>query len=250
MSIRRRPSLATIPLRITIVLLCLGAPIALCAQAPSAAPATPAAIPSEHPITLEQLRIYTKQNGSIEPMRKLTLVAAEQQRKTLPPWFPPAVWDDVEKKMLAVDIPPVLLPVYQRYMSTETADALILFYSGPLGEKLAEHFTAREADSASKGTSGEATSAAALNGMLNSTSEVDLAARRMKELTPEEQARVLTAKQAVGDSWKTASNQLATVYDNYMNDVVQAEIKKHNAELVAAKTAYLRKSSATAPAQK
>ncbi len=178
-------------------------------------------------------------------MRKLTLDAAEQQRKTLPPWFPSDVWDDIEQKMLAVDIPTVMLPVYQRYMSAETADALILFYSGPIGEQLAQHFTAREADSASKGTSGAATSAAALSGMKNSSADVDLATRRMKELTPEEQARVLAAKQAVGDSWKAVSDELAVVYDNYMNDFIQAQLKKHNSELVAAKMAYLRKNPAS-----
>ena len=178
-------------------------------------------------------------------MRKLTLEAAEQQRKSLPAWFPSAVWDDIEQKMLSVDIPPVLLPVYQRYMSAETADALILFYSGPTGEQLAQHFTAREADSASKGTSGAATSSAAINGMLNSGADLDLAAKRMKELSPEDQARVLAAKQAVGDSWKAASDELALVYDNYMNDFIQAQVRNHNSELVAAKVAYLRKNPAS-----
>lgn len=205
--------------------------------------------PPDHPITLEQLRALSEEIHTLEPMRKSTLEAAEEQRKTLPVWFPPAVWDDIEKKMMAIDLPAVMLPVYQRYVSAETADALILFYKGPIGEQLGQHFSARAQASEKSGTTGAAASESAVNEMLHSKSDMELATARMNELSPEDQARVAAAKQAIGDSWKREGDELSVVFDDYVNNLIQSEIRRHNPELVAAKTAYLRKNSSAPQAQ-
>jgi len=202
----------------------------------------------EHPITLEQLRTLVQQERAIEPMKQLTLQEAERQRKTLPPWFPSSVWDAVEKRIMAIDIPAVLLPTYQRYLSRENADAMILFFQGPRGAQIAEHFTQREAASAYSGTSGAATTARALDETSRS-GDIGLAAKRMSELSPEDQKRVFDAKQVVVNTWKAISDETAVFYDNLVNNEIQNEIAAHNRELVTAKQVYLRKSTSSNPAQ-
>lgn len=245
----RRPLVLTILFRLSIVMVAVaGISVEVTAQSPPAT-AAPSSFPSpQHPITLEQLRTFSGEIHSIEPTRELTLEAAEQQRKTLPPWFPASVWDEIEKKMATVDIAKVQLPVYQRYLSAENADAMILFYSGPLGERLGTRFVQREAASAEAGTSGAATTSNAVDQTRHSD-DVALAAKRLNELSPEDQARFLAARQAVMASWKTISDELAATYDKFMNDFVQTEINNHHQELAAAQTAYLKKSSAKTPAQ-
>jgi hypothetical protein len=205
------------------------------------------AVAPEHPITIDQLRILVQQQRAIEPMKQLTMEEAERQRKTLPPWFPSAVWDDVEKKIMAIDIPVAILPAYQRYLSQENADALILFYQGPLGGQIAEHFIQREAASARSGTSGAATTAHALE-ETSQSSDVDLGAKRMNELSPDDRKRVLAAVQAVSSTWKPISDEMAESYDNLVNSVIQKEIAAHNKELLIAQQTYLRKSTPPNPA--
>jgi hypothetical protein len=192
------------------------------------APAVP-----EHPITLEQLRTLLVLTHTIEPMRQLTMEEAERQRKTLPPWFPSSVWDAVEKKIMAIDIPESELTIYQRYFSQEDTDALILAFQGPIGEQLAEHFMQRDVAAVHSGTSGAATTARAMEETSHS-SDVDLGAKRMNELSPIDRKRVLAAIQVVGSVWKPISDELAASYDDLVNGVIQKEIAAHSQELQAA----------------
>jgi hypothetical protein len=223
-------------------LLFASVPVVLQAQASSTiTDASPIQQP-QHPITLDQLQKFSAQIQSIEPMKKLTLEAAEKQRATLPPWFPQAVWDQIENKMANIDLPSVALPVYRKYVSAEDADAMILFFSGPVGEQLGKNFIHREVRSAESGTSGAATTQNALSDTSHS-SDVELGAKRLHELSPEDQARVVAARDHIMSSWKQLSDQLSSTYDAYMNNFIQKELATHNKELVAAKTAYLQKSS-------
>jgi hypothetical protein len=192
----------------------------------------PVAAP-EHPITIEQLRILLRLTHTIEPMRQLTMEEAERQRKTLPPWFPSSVWDAVEKKILAIDIPQSELTIYQRYFSQDNADALILAFQGPIGEQLPIHFMQRDVSAVHPGTSGAATTARAMEETSHS-GDVDLGAKRMNELSPIDRERVLSAIQVVGNVWKPISDELTAPYDDLVNGVVQKEIAAHSQEIQAA----------------
>lgn len=74
--------------------------------------ATPSQAVPEHPITIEQLRIFMQELHLVEATQTLTIEEAERQRKTLPPWFPSAIWDAVEKKIAAIDLAQVERSVY------------------------------------------------------------------------------------------------------------------------------------------
>jgi hypothetical protein len=148
---------------------------------------------------------------------------------------------------MAIDIPQAMLPIYQRYLDQETADALNLFFQGPLGEQIAKSYLQRAVEAVHSGTSGADTAARALGE--TSHSDLDLGAKRLNELSPDDQKRVIAAVQVIRKVWKPISNEMAASYDDLVNNVVQKEIAAHNQELAAAQQAYLRKSSSHAPAQ-
>jgi len=201
--------------------------------------------PPEHPITLDQLRTLLDELHIIEATQNLTMKAAENQRKTLPVWFPQNVWDEIEKKMMAVDIAKFQLPMYQRLFSQDNADALILYFRGPEGEQLAADFLARRVAVSQTGARGSEADTMAMQQA--SQSQHGLGAKRLNELSPADRERVIIAQKSLASGWKPLSDELSHEYNNFMNDLVQKEIAAHNEEIVAAQQVYLRKSHA-APA--
>jgi len=90
----------------------------------------------EHPITPEQMQTYFKVCHIPSVSRGLTHEKMEAERKQLPEWYPPAVWDEIEDAIDKMDLPEVALPVYQKYMSTERAAFLIQLFSLPEGRQI------------------------------------------------------------------------------------------------------------------
>lgn len=206
---------------------------------------TPLVAP-ETPITLDQLRIFMQRMHLVESTQKLTMEEAERQRATLPVWFPPAVWDAVEKKIMDIDVAQVELPIYQRYVSRETADALILFLQGPLGDQIADIVLPRRMAVARTGALGSEAEEKTMEQVTQS--DLDLGTKRLSQLPPADRQRVIQSRQSIMSIWKPASDELAASYDNLVNSVVHKEIAAHNSELQAAQQAYLRK-SASHPSQ-
>jgi actin-related protein len=195
----------------------------------------------ESPITLDQLRKLLDELHEVEATRALTLEEAERQRAALPPWFPKVVWDAVEQKMSSLDIAKVELPIYQRYISAENADGIILYLQGPLGERLAERVMSRRAAIAETGAQGSK----ATQTVIDETTQADkdLATARLNQLEPADRQRVVKAWQAMMSSWKAMTDEGAKSYNDFVNDLVQTELAKHSQELAAAKQAYASKSS-------
>ena len=210
-------------------------------------PATPSQAVPEHPITIEQLRTFMQELNLVEATQTLTMEEAERQRKTLPPWFPSDVWDAVEKKIAAIDLAKVELPVYQRHISEENADAMILFLQGPLGAQIAERILPRRMAVARTGASGSEAEGQTV--AQTSQDDVDLGTKRLNELSPADRQRVVQAREAIMSSWQATSDELAALYDSYVNDLVQKEIAAHNRELAAAQQAYGQKSHSSSSPQ-
>jgi len=158
---------------------------AAAAQTPLVAPDTP--------ITLDQLRIFMQKLHSVEATQKLTMEEAERQRTTLPVWFPPAVWDAIEKRIMEIDVAQVELPIYQRYVSRETADAMILFLQGPGGDQIAEIVIPRRMAVARTGASGSAAEQKSMEQVM--PGDLDLGAKRLSELPLADRQRVIQARQ-------------------------------------------------------
>ncbi|MGD0940444.1 MAG: hypothetical protein ABR905_12110 [Terracidiphilus sp.] len=209
--------------------------------ASSTAPAPAPAVTAESPITLDQLRKLLDELHEVEQTRAITQEEAERQRATLPPWFPKSVWDAVEQKMGSVDIAKVELPIYQRYLTSETGDGLILWFNGPLGQQLAEQVMSRRVAIAETGAQGSKAAQTYIDGATQS--DKGIASARLNQLGPTDRERAIKAVQALTNSWKTMSDDLAKLYDEYVNNLVQTELAKHSQELAAAQQAYMRKSS-------
>jgi len=229
-----------------LVCLCLCAVVANvgAAQAvptPPPAAVPPAQTPPESPITLDQFRNLLDELHEVEQTRTLTKEEAERQRAALPPWFPKSVWDAVEQKVGTVDIAKVELPIYQRYLTSETGDGLILWFNGPLGQKLAEQVMSRRVAIAETGAQGSKAAQRYIDGVTQG--DQGIAAMRLNQLGPADRERAVKAVQALTNSWKAMSDDLAKSYNEYVNSLVQTELAKHSQELAAAQQAYMRKSS-------
>jgi len=87
--------------------------------------------PPLHPVTEDQIRTIFKvahYESYNQPLLELKL---EQQRKQLPPWYPPDVWEEIVRAIEELDVPRLAMPVYQKYLSAEDARWLIRFTSLP-----------------------------------------------------------------------------------------------------------------------
>src|ERR1700744_2944055 len=81
---------------------------------------------SPQPISAEQLNTLLEEEQLGDAETSLIHEQLESKRATFPEWFPKAVWDDVEQKVEAIHFADVALPTYQKYMTGDQADALIL----------------------------------------------------------------------------------------------------------------------------
>src|SRR6185312_16268248 len=169
----------------------------------------------------------------------------DQTRKTLPAWIPDPVWADVKANVAAIDIVGVVLPVYQRYFSQQDGEGMQLMYEGPTGQQYAKLALKSRLDAMNQGLRGSAADVRAMQA--DEAANLDaLLRKRMTELTPDELARYHSfddhANRSLGgDIWRQLDDQQDVLIRTKVNQVFQATMKAHNAELVAAQQAYLAK---------
>ena len=88
-----------------------------------------------HPATTEQIQKIVTLTHTTERVQKMMLEQIAVQKKSGPQFFPAAFWDDMQGELTKIDWVKIAVPVYQRYFSVEEADAVIAFYSTPVGQK-------------------------------------------------------------------------------------------------------------------
>ena len=126
------------------VLLPLG--MAFAAKAQDASP-----VPSAHPATVEQVRRLLSLSHATERVTAALNGQIEIQKKQGPNIFPDAFWKDVQTEFAKTDWVAIAVPVYQRYFSEEEADAVIAFYSTPIGQKVLDSSQALSQELSSQG---------------------------------------------------------------------------------------------------
>jgi hypothetical protein len=192
------------------------------------------------PITEQQLRRYLEESMLLGASQQHILEEMEGTRKTLPPWFPDAVWQDVKHNVAAVDLVKVVLPAYQKYFTERDGAAIVLMFEGPTGHEYAEAALQSRLAAVHSGLEGSAADRAAMG----SDAEVhvqELAKKRAAELTPEERAEVralgASGHSSGADSLKLDDEQNVLIQKK-MNEVLHATLAAHNAELEAAQRVY------------
>jgi hypothetical protein len=208
------------------------------AQVGSQAPLPPSPVtseaPPEHPIPREQLRVLFIRMKTIEAQKIFLQRTLDSQRKTMPSWFPTSVWREVEHDIEAIDIVDVALPVYQKYVSQEAAEAMIFFMDGPTGQQIAELTTQRALAALDTGARGSAADDLAMKAG-NVEGDQALWAKRAKELTQAERTRILPDVQALAQVWKKIDDEQDIAFNKKQNAVFQAILKARQADLIAAK---------------
>jgi hypothetical protein len=157
-------------------------------------------------------------------------------RKTLPAWFPQTVWDEVVRKVMAIDLAEVYLPVYQKYLSADTVSALTLLYQGPTGEEIARISSRRIMTAIQNGSRGYSADMQGADTMAANGEDV-LVPKRIKELTPEQQASVIKAEAVLKPVLQELDNEQNAAFSRKVNEVWRATLTAHNGELVAAQNA-------------
>jgi hypothetical protein len=199
-------------------------------------------VPSEHPITREELQTLLTKMKNIEAQKTLMHESLEAKRKTMPAWFPPEVWNELETKIEGIDIVEVALPVYQKYVSQEQADAIILLLQGPTGEQIGQRTLDRALSALHSGARGSAADEQAMAAG-NAAGDSALWFKRVSELTPEQREWAYPLFQSLVKVWKQIDDEQDVLYGKKTNEVYKAVLNAHMAEIQAAQ----RRATQTAP---
>jgi hypothetical protein len=207
------------------------------AQSPAPPPQpTPATAPSGIPISHAQLAEYLQAAGTLQGSSAAASNQLAASHKRLPPWFPPAVWASFERKVKAIDMAEVYLPVYRKYLSAETLSGLLPIYQGPTGEEFARVSTQRVIDAIQQGASGHTADTNAANAM-DANGESVLLSKRVKEFTPEQRAAYIKSAAAYQTVLKPLDDEQNAAYAQKVQDLWHETVKEHNAEILAAQNA-------------
>jgi len=230
--------------------LALSALIPVSATAQTTAPESAAApdksvspAPPARPITQAELQDWMEQSMQLDANRAHIQEGMDQMRKTLPPWVPDSVWADVKKNVANIDLVALALPVYQRYFSQQDGLALVLMYQGPTGQEYARLTLQSRLDALHQGLQGSQAEASAMKTDKAANVEA-LRRKRVAELTPDELRQVRSLaddSHIMGDVWRHLDDEQDVLLKAKINEVFQATMKAHNAELVAAQRAYAAK---------
>jgi len=175
------------------------------------------------PVTLQQLRRFLDEIDFIAAERKRLHDSMEAQRKSLPVWYPAAVWNDIESNVEAIDIAAVALPAYQRYMNDIDGNILIRAYAGAAGRKIAEQ--TRDAEEAENSR--------------NPDSEVR--ERAMREAVEANPMAASEVEKSIGVEERKGANIFSTTLtdeqvapvENWINQSVQIAIQAKIREVVS-----------------
>ncbi|MGA3010387.1 MAG: hypothetical protein ABSD72_09010 [Terracidiphilus sp.] len=199
---------------------------------------SPASVqPPEHPITRAQFEVLEVRSGHVEAQKKFIRELMQGQREKMPAWFPQTVWDDFLRREEELDQISISLPIYQKYMSEETANWLLLFYQGDTGGALAREWTSHAKESVAQGYRG-ASAAEEAQQTFGEDSTVDsLMRKRLNELTPEQQTGCLNALQTLNSVLFRISDETDKAYRAKLVEIAKAVVSAHHAEIAAAQKA-------------
>ena len=106
------------------------------AAAPAASPDVSSLAPPAHPASEAQIREYLALTHALDIAGKAMVELIHSQRALSPPFLTPGFWDDMEKAVAHIDLVPLVVPAYQKYLSEEDMGSLIAFYKTPAGQRI------------------------------------------------------------------------------------------------------------------
>lgn len=189
---------------------------------------------SAQPISAEQLSVLLEEEQIGDAETSLIHEQLENKRATFPKWFPNAVWDDVERKVEAIHFADVALPTYQKYMTSDQADALILLYKGAAGQAIASTLAQRAATSAKAGYTGYANDQQVASTVKGDADVQALFRKRLSELSPEQRTHLQGILPVVGAAMPRIEDESDAAYNLKVNEVVQQVLALHKTDIAKA----------------
>jgi hypothetical protein len=220
-----------------------GGPLLLAAQDQNNS--EPYSVPRpSHPVTQRQLEILFERFGSAEAQVAFVHDALEKQRAKLPAWFPQSVWSEVIRRVEGINQISVALPEYQKYLSEEDADALLVYYDGETGKQLARNWTAHARHAMDQGFRGGTAALHTEESMGNDDQAAALARKRFEELDPQQRARCLKALETFNQFIARLNNEKNVVYMEKVKEIGRKVFTEHQSEIAAAQRKATGNSSA------
>jgi uncharacterized protein len=90
----------------------------------------------DHPVTPEQVREILNLTGALDVKQQM-LDGLLPHVKTMLPYMPQSVLDDIQRSMAIADFDGAVIRAYQKRLSTEEAAQIIAFLRTPAGRKMA-----------------------------------------------------------------------------------------------------------------
>jgi hypothetical protein len=224
----------------------------VCAQTTQSA-VTPVTVKTPaDPVQLETLRTYFDEIHYGSWLRRTWAAGYAEQKKQLPAWYPQAVWDEIVKAELGMDLAAVALPVYQKYMSEQAGRYAIKLFATDDGQKLAAKMFAAQDKARATGASANDAYEQALDGEI---ANENITVRQMlATVTPEDRRKMgefmhsqewmQVAGNAVEISRELSDAELAQ-----QKTIMHEQTERHRDELLAARKAYSAGNGASAPPQ-
>jgi hypothetical protein len=147
------------------------------------------------------------------------------------------VWDEVESKVEAIQFADIALPAYQKYMTSDQAEIMILLYKGPTGRQIASILADRSATAVKAGYGGYANDQQVAKTMQGDSDLQALFAKLIAELSPEQKAqfqRFIPGARAITPKIEDESN---AVYNRKANEIIQQVMASHKADIARAQAA-------------
>ena len=221
--------------RIAICLTALLSPMVLRAQAPAVAVVTPT-----DPVHLETLRTYFDEIHYGSWIRRTWAAGYAEQKKQLPAWYPTAVWDEIVKAELNMDLAAVALPVYQKYMSEDACQHAIKLFATDEGQKMAAQMFAAQDKARAEGASANSAYEQALDDQR--ASENQKVHAMLATVTPEDRKNMnaFMHSQAwlqVATNGAQIAKELSDAELVKQGEIMHEQTQVHHDELVAARKA-------------
>ena len=218
------------------ILALIASPVPFFAQHPE-----PERPPIVDPIHEETLRTYFDEIHFVSWNRKMWDFQFQKQKQQLPPWYPLSVWKETTDTIESMDIVPIALPVYQKYVSDETGRRMIKVFATPQGQAMAAKMFA---DQGRLQEAGENANDAYTQALAADRAREDMAVSKLfSSLTPADQREIAAFVRS--PDWKrmdtdgpVISRAMSDALLEKQKEIVHAVSMKHHDELVAAKRAY------------
>jgi hypothetical protein len=195
--------------------------------------------PLAHPMTEDQVRTYLKVCHVESIARQVTHEKMEAQRKKLPPWYIPFVWDRIEEVVDNIDLPKVMTPIYQKYISEEDATWLIRLSATPQMQKIIQ--TALASDEPLQGSDTAPLEARYETLYRLATEERDQVERILSSMSTADQKELEAHKatlQAMQPLLAQLRKECSEATQRKQSELAHAVVQEYQSELVEAKTKY------------